>query len=227
VNIAKRGLQGFQQLAPLAGIDARGFAINQRFALAGRGVFAGLAQRGDRTCRIAFNHDDRVQQQIDTKALRGNRRRHGIDQKRHIFIDNRDPQMAPFAACGFDLHQRLSRSAIARGGQQIPYRCLKRRLVYGPVARQQRRFQMKAKGIDQRALVRFGRRFGGGFQPHHWLPASCDPASIVCNYIVPDCFNRVAADTRLPPSGASALIACFTPPPWFCRHPDHRSRRTA
>jgi hypothetical protein len=34
MDIGKRGLQRFEQVAPLAGIDARGFDIDQRFAVA-------------------------------------------------------------------------------------------------------------------------------------------------------------------------------------------------
>ena len=99
MDIGKRGLQRFEQVAPLPGIDARRFDIDQRFAP------AVLAQTGDCACIIALDRDNGVQQPVNREPLRGNRRRNGVDQKRHIIIDDGDAQVAPLAGRGFDLDQ--------------------------------------------------------------------------------------------------------------------------
>ena len=60
-DIGQRYLHGFEQFAALAGVNPRGFDIDQRFARAFGGLGARLLDRGDRASGIARDGRNGVQ----------------------------------------------------------------------------------------------------------------------------------------------------------------------
>ena len=72
MDVAKRRLQCFEQLAALTAVNARGFDIDQRFA---PHIFIGarFPDANDVAPGIALHKDHRVEQQVDAHAQRGDR----------------------------------------------------------------------------------------------------------------------------------------------------------
>ena len=84
-DIGQGRLQGALQFAAVACVGAAGFDIDHRFALFARS-FA-RHDLGQAAFRIPADRDDRVDQAVDRQALRGNRGGNGIDQERHVVVD--------------------------------------------------------------------------------------------------------------------------------------------
>ena len=178
MDIAERRLERLEQFAPLAGVDARGLDIDQRFA------DPALAEAGDHAVRITLDRHHRVQQAVDPHALRSDGRGERIHEEGLVIVDDGDAQMTPRAAGRFELKDGLARLAHGSRREQPGRGFIEHRLVRARIAGQQRGFQLQAQGLDQRLR----RRGGGGFRPHAWLlsilrPALAFTATLLCRIV--------------------------------------------
>ena len=94
----RRGQRLFQRTA-LAGIGARGFQIDHRFALFARRIASG--DRAQAPFAIAADGQHGVDQPVNRQPVGGNGGSNRIDQKRHVIVDHRDSH-EPLARCAGD-----------------------------------------------------------------------------------------------------------------------------
>ena len=88
-DVIQRHFKRGAQLGAGAGIGARGFDIDHRFAALALAVGGG--HRDQAAIGVAFYRQNRVQQPVDGDAMGGNRRGYRIDNERHVVVDRGNP----------------------------------------------------------------------------------------------------------------------------------------
>jgi hypothetical protein len=102
------------EFAALAGVGARRFDINHRFARLAvrRGAIGKVLQFAG---FVALYRHDWVEQAVDRQSVRGDRRGDRIDKERHVVVNQRDPHETPLVAGRGNHDGRFARFAH-RGG---------------------------------------------------------------------------------------------------------------
>ena len=110
-HVAQGHLERLLERAAILRIDPHGLEIDHRFALLARGG------QCDQPVARSFDRYDRVDQQVDLQALRGESRGDRIDQERHVVVDHGDAHDAS-ARRATQQDRRFARGANKGGFEQ-------------------------------------------------------------------------------------------------------------